>query len=110
MKRKFHITDIEIVLPKSLKRIKISNLTITLKNKMSTTEFDDELEYLLSKDRKFPNAQQQPKYDYNNDLEEDDQDDQLNDDHSHDQTYDSDNNSTLIVKSDEIIFDVPFPD
>ena len=70
---------------------------------MSTTEFDDELEYLLSKDRKFPNAQKQPRYD--NDLEEDDQVDQLNDDHSHDQTYDSDNNSTLTVKSDEIVDD-----
>ena len=99
MKRKFRITDIEIVLPKSLKRIKISNLTITLKNKMSTTEFNDELEYLLSKDRKFPNAQQ-PRYD--NDLEEDDQ---LNDDHSHDQTYDSDDNSALTVRSDEIVDD-----
>src|SRR5277367_1296179 len=102
MKRKFHITNIEVVLP-SNKRIKVSKLTITLKNKMSATEFDDELEYLLSKERKFSNAQQ-PKYDNINDLEEDDQDDQSSNDHSHNQAHDTDD--TITELDDDIKDDI----
>src|ERR1700722_8566264 len=74
MKRKFHITDIEIVLPKSQKRIKIEKLSIIFKDKMSTTEFDETLEQLLQKD--------QPKYSPNQEQ-----------DYDH-LTYDSDNDST----------------
>lgn len=56
MKRKFHLINIEIILP-SQKRIKVEKLTIKLKNKMSTKEFQDELEY-LKRSPKYSNNQQ----------------------------------------------------
>ena len=40
MKRKFHLTNIEIILPRN-KRIKISKLSVKLKNKMSESEFEE---------------------------------------------------------------------
>ena len=60
MKRKFYITDIEIILPKSQKRLKVEKLSIIFKEKMSTSEFDETLEQLLQNDRpKYPPNQEQ---------------------------------------------------
>ena len=59
MKQKFHITNIEIVLPQSQKHIKIEKLFIKFKEKMTEQEFK-ELEQLLSNDwQKYsPNQEQ----------------------------------------------------
>jgi len=46
MKRKFHLNNIEIILP-SRKYIKISELTIKLKHKMSEQDFNQEMDGLL---------------------------------------------------------------
>ena len=64
MKRKFHITDIEIILPKSQKRIKVEKLSIIFKDKMSTSEFDETLEQLLQNDRPKYSPSQEQDYDH----------------------------------------------
>jgi len=76
MKRKFYITDIEIILPKLQKRIKVEKLSIIFKDKMSTSEFDETLEQLLQNDRpKYPPNQEQDNdhltYDSNKDSDND---------------------------------------
>jgi hypothetical protein len=78
MKRKiFHLNNIEVITP-SNKRIKLNHIKITLKNKMTDQEFNDELEELLQK-RPYSNAQPLPKEDYNS-LEENSLNDQSNSD------------------------------
>jgi len=56
MKRNFELTNIEIVLP-SKKRIKIKKLSIKLRKRMSTSEFEDEIDQL--RPQKYPPNQEE---------------------------------------------------
>jgi Restriction endonuclease len=82
MKRKFELSNIEVILP-SNKRVKVTKLIIELKEKMSTKEFEEEMEQLRT-------------LKYSNNQEED----------SERLIYDNDNSSVerlTIVEDDETL-------
>jgi hypothetical protein len=92
MKRKiFYLNNIEVITP-SNKRIKLNHIKITLKDKMTTQEFNDELEELLQ-ERPYSNAQPLPEKDYNS-LEEDSLNDQSDSDFK-DSIYDTSDNESI---------------
>src|SRR5579862_5228468 len=98
MKRKFHITNIEIVLPQSQKRVKIEELSIKFKERMSEQEFK-ELEQLLNNDRQkySPNQEQD-----NNHLIYDSDSESTYSDKSTVKDSDNDDQEILSEKSDII--------
>jgi HJR/Mrr/RecB family endonuclease len=96
MKRKiFHLNNIEVITP-SNKRIKLNHIKITLKNKMTTQEFSDELKELLQ-ERPYSSAQPLPKKGYDS-LEENSLSDQSDSDFK-DSIYDTSDESIVSYDS-----------
>jgi len=96
MKRKFHLKDIEIILPLK-KRIKISELTIKLKHKMSEQDFNQEMDGLL---HQYPGTYPGPKNDSTYDSES-----------LYEESYKSESdNNTIIESSNELNNESPKDD